>query len=225
MINKFLKSIHNFFLIFGINISFVKKRIYQSAIELNSLNSTNLAFNNVKVQKDFVSHERLAFFTEIVDLMKTLQLDYQSLDIIDVGCGMGDLIDLVQQQFHPKSCTGSDFSKTAIEIANKRFNKCRFYVHDLYEPLPNKYHFILCTEVLEHLLYPAKALHNMLESCHPVNILLTVPDGRYDTFEGHINFWSSESWRVFLEDVFPQKKITTGYLNKNQNLYAIIQEK
>jgi predicted methyltransferase len=30
-------------------------------------------------------------------------------------------------------------------------------------------------------------------------IVITVPDGRKDIFLGHINFWSSESFRVFLE--------------------------
>lgn len=31
--------------------------------------------------------------------------------------------------------------------------------------------------------------------------LVTVPDGRIDTFEGHINFWSPESWEVFVKDL------------------------
>ena len=29
--------------------------------------------------------------------------------------------------------------------------------------------------------------------------MITVPNGRIDTFEGHINFWSPESWKVFIE--------------------------
>ena len=30
-------------------------------------------------------------------------------------------------------------------------------------------------------------------------LIISVPDGRIDTFSGHINFWSPESFKIFIE--------------------------
>ena len=50
---------------------------------------------------------------------------------------------------------------------------------------------------LEHLLDPHKALNNLLNASLK-NCVLTVPDGRIDNYQGHIIFWSEESFESFL---------------------------
>jgi hypothetical protein len=67
---------------------------------------------------------------------------------------------------------------------------------------------VFCCETLEHLLIPSKALKNLLNATN-FKCVLTVPDGRTDTYPGHINFWSEESWGSFLLEWEQEWKITT----------------
>ena len=87
--------------------------------------------------------------------------------------------------FHPK----------LWKIANKRLSGVNFIEHDIYESLDGIYDIIFCTEVLEHIIISGKnALNNLISAVNrAVTIFLTVPDGRIDNFEGHINFWSPKA--------------------------------
>ena len=75
-----------------------------------------------------------------------------------------------------------------------------FFQHDICQPLAQKYDIIFCTEVLEHLLNPWEATHHLENALLPGGTLvLTVPEGRKDHSNEHINFWSPESWKAFLD--------------------------
>jgi hypothetical protein len=52
--------------------------------------------------------------------------------------------------------------------------------------------------------------------------LVTVPNGRLDTFDGHINFWSPESWEVFLKQMCDGFSIKTGLMENDLTNYAVI---
>jgi hypothetical protein len=39
-------------------------------------------------------------------------------------------------------------------------------------------------------------------------MVLTVPDGRIDYSRYHLNFWSPESWRIFVTDAAPGHRIS-----------------
>ena len=82
---------------------------------------------------------------------------------------------------------------------------------------------IFCIEVLEHLLHPDIALRNIVNMLSGSGVaLITVPNGRIDTFDGHINFWSPESWEVFLKQICSGYTIKTGLIEDGQNNYAVI---
>ncbi len=124
---RFLKSIHNFILLFGVYISFVKKKVINSAIE-----------------------------------------------------------------------------------------------HNIYDSLENTYDIIFCTEVLEYLINPEDALKNLISAMKPGGYLfLTVPNGRIDDFEGHINFRGPESWNIFVQKQAQEYKVETGDIHE-RNLFALI---
>lgn len=53
-------------------------------------------------------------------------------------------------------------------------------------------------------------------------ILITVPNGRTDQYEGHINFWSPESWEVFIKNNTGGLSVRTGIFNDKKNNYAVI---
>lgn len=83
---------------------------------------------------------------------------------------------------------------------------------------------LFCTEVLEHLLFPDKALKNILKMiANNGTLLVTVPNGRTDTYKGHINFWSPESWKVFIETNCEGFSYDIGLTKDSGDNYAIIQ--
>ncbi|MCF6241394.1 MAG: class I SAM-dependent methyltransferase, partial [Bacteroidales bacterium] len=117
---------------------------------------------------------------------------------------------------------GYDASNVAVEIAKKHLPNGVFKEFDIYKPSDENFDVLFCMEVLEHLLYPEKAMKNIIGRMHEDSVLLlTVPNGRKDSWLGHINFWSPESWNIFIElnsNGFPFK---TGELSDTA-LYAII---
>ena len=117
-----------------------------------------------------------------------------------------------------------DFSQPVIQYAKNRMSNISFQIRDiLQQPINDKYDVIFCTEVLEHLLDPSLFLKNLLAMMSDRGILiLTIPNGRKDNFIGHINFWSPESWSVFLKDNSPNSKIKTFLLTEGANILSII---
>ena len=54
-------------------------------------------------------------------------------------------------------------------------------------------------------------------------LIITVPNGRMDTSFRHINFWSPESWEIFIKEHANKKYVLDiGLFNNYKNNYAII---
>lgn len=221
-VNKGLKSIHNFILKFGIDVSFVKKEDSVSALQHNTVNNSNEQYSSKDHLTDITSKEHQKFFKELIVLLDRNGIDLSGKTIADVGCGIGNLLSHVGRRYNLAGSFGFDFSQVAIDYANARGFNARFFQHDIYESLENQYDFLFCTEVIEHLLYPAHALSNLVAAIKPGGgLLVTVPDGRKDTWSGHINFWSPESWQIFIQENTKGMKSTTGNIF-GRNLYALI---
>jgi 2-polyprenyl-3-methyl-5-hydroxy-6-metoxy-1,4-benzoquinol methylase len=221
-VNKGLKSVHNFILKFGIDVSFVKKEDTISAIQHNSLLNTDNLYNTKEYLHDVTSKEHQEFFTELIALLINNNIILDGKTLADVGCGVGNLLNHIGRRYSPTEQFGYDFSQTAIDYAKKRGIHANFYVHDIYESLDRSFDLIMCTEVLEHLLYPGKALSKLVSAIKPGGaLLITVPDGRKDTYAGHINFWSPESWQIFIQEKTEGLEFTTGNIF-GRNLYALI---
>ena len=221
-VNKGLKSIHNFILKFGIDISLVKKEETVSAMQHNTLCNVDYLYNSKEYLHDVTSKEHQKFFMELIALLDQYHIDLDGKAIADVGCGIGNLLGHLNKRYSLTEPFGYDFSQVAINYAQKRGIGVNFFQHDIYETLDKSFDFIFCTEVLEHLLYPAKALSNLISALKPGSgLLITVPNGRLDTYAGHINFWSPESWQIFIQEMSEGMKSTTGNIS-GRNLYALI---
>lgn len=148
------------------------------------------------------------------------------LRIADVGCGTGVLVDRLKKDFTASEIKGYDFSRAKIEQCQAYYGYDNevFAVHNIYENLQEDWDILIATEVLEHLEYPGYALETLIKSLKPKGrLFVTVPDGREDSFHGHIHFWSPESWRLFLEDFEGEYiRIEAGCL-KDKN-YALMQK-
>jgi 2-polyprenyl-3-methyl-5-hydroxy-6-metoxy-1,4-benzoquinol methylase len=77
--------------------------------------------------------------------------------------------------------------------------------------------------VIEHIIDPYSAVKNLHNALNDNGILvLTVPNGRRDTINEHINFWSPESWCGFLSHMFPDAVIKTEVINNDLFNFGII---
>jgi 2-polyprenyl-3-methyl-5-hydroxy-6-metoxy-1,4-benzoquinol methylase len=197
-----------------------KNTLYQNSRERidKSLCSTPFAI------REYYCDERIRFYQICLQLLKDSGIVLQGKRVVDVACGMGYQLRLVQES-KPASLTGLDFSRVAVEIARLLCPGGTFHVFDIYQKYHETFDVVICTEALEHLLYPSLALKNILSLVRPGGCaLLTVPNGRLDTFDGHINFWSPESWKVFIEEQCEGSDILCGAL-REKNVYALIRSR
>ena len=118
--------------------------------------------------------------------------------LVGIGCGTGHLL---LEAYKSRKIVGLGYSTEALSRAKHLLPKGEFYQYDIYKPFTEQFDLVFCTEVLEHLLEPRKAMKNIVSMIKPGGVaLITVPEGRADTFLGHINSWSPGSWKVFVKD-------------------------
>ena len=93
------------------------------------------------------------------------------LDIVDVGCGYGWLLDTFAGA---KSLTGSDISEHAIDMAKSRNPERTYAVADLLDgpPFPGTFDVILAVNLVEHLTDPARGVDNIQALCAPGSLVL-----------------------------------------------------
>jgi 2-polyprenyl-3-methyl-5-hydroxy-6-metoxy-1,4-benzoquinol methylase len=120
--------------------------------------------------------------------------------------------------------TGLEIVEAAMVIAKTTVPQARIYYCDLYQPIiKHKFDVVFCTEVLEHILSPEKALRNLIGMTNiPGVVIITVPNGRTDRCARHFNFWSPESWEVFVNDVCSGYNVETGLIMKSKYNYAVV---
>ena len=131
------------------------------------------------------------------------------LSVADAGVGPGIALKELLRGSHPAHIVGFDYSRAALETARQMLPSGRFEHRGIYDEPYEQFDVVICTEVLEHLERPADALNLLVRMLRPGGcLLLTVPDGRIDFSEKHINFWSPESWGLFLRGTLPSDEIT-----------------
>lgn len=120
------------------------------------------------------------FLNTLVKTIKPLPLQ----NILDVGCGEGFTLDRLQKEKIGKSYEGIDYADEAIELGKELYPKLKLKKGDIYK-LPyeaNSFDLIICTEVLEHLEDPKKALRELIRVSSRY-ILLSVPNEPFFTIQ------------------------------------------
>lgn len=197
------------------------------AVAANTDKNWNNWFSNPKYLKEYADKGRLQTYVEIVDIFEKQNVFKNVKSLLDAGCGTGHLLVEIYKRYKDIKLFGGDFSSESIKVSQNNLPQGSFFELDLYKisnNQANKYDIVVCSEVLEHLLYPEIALNNLKSYVNDNGkLLLTVPNGRLDNYGGHINFWSPESWKVFIEKKCSDfGKIITGTFHNNLNNYAII---
>lgn len=196
------------------------KVVVSSPIHHNSKEGLNEYYSDAEAVASFLDP---GFYDRLLDLLVAQGVDYNQKRVADVGCGTGGLLKALQGRDQTQSLTGFEYSEKALDLARAQVPGVEFCYFDIYEGTPREFDVIFCIEVIEHLLHPDRALRNVVGMLTDSGVaLVTVPNGRIDTFEGHINFWSPESWDVFVKQVCEGHAVKTGQVEDNQTNYAVI---
>lgn len=208
--------------LFGYQIIFIKKKDRGfSAINRNTKESINKAVNK---NTYYGFKKKVSFYKSIISLT---QLNLSNKAVLDVSCGTGVLCEVISSMFTPIPFCAYDFSESCIEVTKSLLiPNLNCAVHSIYEPIDDRYDVVFCIETLEHLLYPKIALNNILEALGKNGMaIITVPNGKLDTYEQHIHFWSIDSWRLFLSESINESDyfVESGFFYEHQmHLYAKI---
>ena len=137
--------------------------------------------------------------------------------ILDVGCGEGSNTFLLSKYFLNAHVKGIDFSKIAIQNAQKRYKISNLYFsHDINSnSLNDQYDMITCFEVLEHVDIWKDLLQRMAVSSKKY-LILSFPTGKMRSFEknvGHLRNFKKQEVEIFLETLgfLPYKIYYAGF--------------
>ena len=116
------------------------------------------------------------------------QLTFDS--VLDVGCGQGALLDEFRRAYPEAELAGTDFSASAVRIAQQRVPGAQVSILDLTARcLDRQFDLVICSEVLEHIPDDLAALRN-LRKMTGGHLVVTTPQGRMRSFEagevGHV---------------------------------------
>lgn len=175
------------------------ERSAKNITRMNTLRAYNRVYRSDALLAEYLAPSRLEFYDEVARVCARLSPDR----VVDVGCGTGQLLrSLVDRMpVSPELVVGIDRSRTGIRRARALLPNGTFVVADLYRlPLDaERFDLVLCTEVLEHVREPARAVGALCRLCAPGGrVAITVPDGAQDSWEGHVNFWDEDEFREFL---------------------------
>jgi len=169
------------------------------------------------------------FFKTLVSQVKNLKIG----SVLDVGCGEGFTLNKLKENKIGKVHEGIDYSKEAISLGKKAYPNLHISQGNIYglKHEDNSFDLVICSEVLEHLEDPQKALKELIRVSKK-HILLSVPNEpwfclfnytQWGKDIGHINKWSknkfvkflkSESYKVvFVKTPFPWTMVVLKKLN------------
>lgn len=145
------------------------------------------------------------YYKALTGELKKLKID----GILDVGCGEGFILNKLKEEGIGKSWEGIDYSKDAVEIGKKIHQNLILNKGSIYDSgfKDNSFDLVICTEVLEHLREPKKALKEILRISGKY-VLLSVPNEPFFLLSnftqwgkdiGHINHWTFLGFEDFVK--------------------------
>jgi SAM-dependent methyltransferase len=202
----------------------VPKNRYRVLLLPNQVTSSSLGIGWITEDNDPSSYDKLwgdsgnlALFREeaggVRNMLSLEIVDYievsirDNAEVLDIGCGVGDLLSEVRRRRPSVKVSGLDFSGKAVEAAALAFPDGNFQCHVIERTLPyetSTFDVVMCTDVLEHLEWPRLIAAELVRICRPGGIVvIVVPDGDVDQFLGHYWFWNEASLHAMLGEWNP----------------------
>lgn len=161
---------------------------------------------------------QLPYYKNIIDKIVSCGVPLNEAMIIDIGCGFGGLLSAIHNESPSSRLYGIECVPSPIKYIAHHRDFIHTAQHDIesHAPVPHQLngHFfdlVIMVDLLEHLMHPENALRNAYSLIKTGGcVVVAVPDGRADSTPQHINFWSAESWKVFLRNTFGDADIQVG---------------
>jgi SAM-dependent methyltransferase len=162
----------------------------------NTRRAYNRVYGDDRLLGEYLVPERVVFYREIAEVAR----GFGAGSVIDVGCGTGGLLRELVELTPYERVVGIDFAEAGIRRAAELVPAGEFHGASLYDlDLAETFDLVVCTEVLEHLADPEAAVERLVDLCAEGGaIVVTVPDGASDTWQGHLNFWGRPELEEFL---------------------------
>lgn len=188
--------------------------------------------------EQYFDASRLAMVRLLLDRCDAEGVDIAGKRVLDIGCHAGCLLHLMRARY-PGSClSGCDVSDVKLAMAKRACPDAETFFAALSDlPQSSRYDVVFLMEVLEHTVDPEAVVRRLLDTVSASGtLILTVPDGRedhlpakdyhseFESYAGHINFWSPESWRYFLARIAPERTLRTSQLPTG-HLFAAVSMK
>lgn len=158
------------------------------------------------IQKYFIER----FYASIFESVRTIN----PTTILDAGCGEGFMLERFRRLGIGTTLLGVDVSQDAIAIGQKLHPHLTIGYGDIYRLAyqDDSFDLVICSEVLEHLQYPDKAMAELVRVSKKY-CLLSVPHepfftivnfirgknwSRWGNDEGHINHWTKSAFISFV---------------------------
>ena len=190
------------------------------------------SLSDKKKLKDYLHKKRLGFFNELLDKVEGQNVTFANKKVADIGSGTGYLLRLIQQREESVQCFGYDTFAQMNKLARRVCEGAQIY-DEKFTGGDSLYDIVFCTDVLEHFVNPGELIVQMFEALKSDGyLILGVPNGRTDrlpcskiredgsSYWGHVNFWSPESWPLFLNATIKDHKglHTDLYVQSKKNL-------
>lgn len=117
----------------------------------------------------FVEHRRVNAIVKLMDINK-------EASVLEIGCGAGNVI----EKINSGKLFGVDISPFLLNKAKQKLDKRVYLFQGDAQNLPCKedvFMQVVCSEVLEHLLSPSEAIHEMARILEPRGVaIISVPN-------------------------------------------------
>lgn len=146
----------------------------------------NNRFKSGDWQENKGSEQTLSHYNILLKYMpKWLRKEiyYKRMSICDLGCGMGEGVNLFKKYFKDSEVTGVDFSNHAITEAKKKYLNASFICSDIAN-FQNNYDVVISSHTLEHFENPSKLFSKIINLAESYFILL-IPFQEEDLFKEH----------------------------------------
>jgi len=175
---------------------------FQRTLKKNNQSVFNEMYSDPTLLRLYLGDSRKDFYKIVAQKIASIRKGDEIItSCLDVGCGTGHLLAELRRLGFGGRFVGLDSAEAAgFQVKSHGLDIEFFsgYLSD--QSWLDEFDLVLCTEVLEHCEYPASIIEQMLRVTKPGGaVIITVPDGRKDTWEGHIHFWSPESFKLFIE--------------------------
>ncbi len=124
----------------------------------------------------------------------------EPVQILDVGCGSGDMLVALRQHFTTARLAGVDHAQSGLDVTQQKIPDALLVSADLTagstpaSEFRNWASHAVCSEVLEHMADPVDMLKNLQDYLQPGGkLIITVPGGPKSAFDrsiGHIRHYT-----------------------------------